>query len=196
MEIPEEAFTELINELERRPLEKNKYRTVAGEGRSQAFGLVNRRCLPADYSRQCWKRPYLYKLLLDIADKYVTIPYTSITVNQNYKADAHRDKNNIGDSVLVSFGKFTGGELKMHEGELEGLHDIRHKPLQANFSIVTHSVEPWEGDRYSLVFYCLKAHLPNDFPKPSVVYEDDKWVFKRGGEVCTGLPHPLSKPKN
>lgn len=193
MEIPEEAFTELKTELMRRPLERNKYRTTAGEGRSQAFGLVNRRCLTADYSRQCWKRPYLYKLLLEIADKYITIPYTSITVNQNYKAGPHRDRNNMGESVLVSFGDFTGGQLRIHEGPLEGLHDIRHKPLQTDFSVVTHSVEPWEGNRFSLVFYTVKAYLPDDFPKPSVFYNAGEYVFRRGDEECRGLPHPLKK---
>jgi len=193
MEIPAEAFKEIIEELRRKPLEKNKYRIEAGQGRSQAFGLVNKRCLPVDYSRQCWKRPYLYKLLLDFAEKYVGIPYTSITVNQNYLSTKHRDKNNQGDSLLVAFGNYSGGGLKIWEGSREGIHDIKNKPIVDDFSKIFHSVEPFEGERYSLVFYTLKLKIPEGIPEPSVVEQDGKWFFKRGQEVCEGLPHPLRR---
>lgn len=191
--IPESAFQEIIREIQRLPIERNNYRKVAGEGRSQVWGLVNRRCLPPDYSRQCWKRPYLYKLLLDFARDYIDIPFTSITLNQNYKADKHRDNGNEGESIVISFGDFQGGELKIYEGPLEGTHDIRHKPIKADFSKIYHSVEPFTGNRYSLVFYTLKCKNVNEFPKPSVVEKDGKWYFMRGEEICEGLPHPLRK---
>ena len=191
--IPASAFQDIIQELRDHPLPVNNYRNIAGEGRSQAFGPVNRRCLPPDYSRQCWLRPKLYKLLLDFADQYVDIPYTSITVNQNYKADKHRDKNNCGDSFLVAFGDFTGGQLKIYEGEFKGTHDIRYNPIVTDFSKVLHSVEPFEGERYSLVFYTLQSRVPLDLPPPSVELINNKWTFKRGDKVCNGLPHPLRK---
>ena len=194
MSIPQEAFEPLIQELQRRPLCVNKYRLISGAGKSQTFGVVNRRCLAPDYSRLCWMRPYLYKLLLEFADKYVTIPYTSITINQNYKAKPHKDKGNVGNSFLVAFGSFTGGKLKIHEGELKGSIDVR-TPLVADFSKITHEVEDFEGDRYSLVFYTLeKKHnkSADDVPPPSVVQIGNKFFFKRGDVVIRdGLPHPL-----
>lgn len=192
-EIPTEAFTELQEELLRKPLVVNSYRMKSGAGRSQAFGVVNRRCLPPDYSRQCWRRPYLYKLLLDFADTYVDIPWTSITVNQNYRAAPHYDKGNEGDSFLVAFGSYTGGELELgSEGSL-GVLDVRHQPAVGNFSTTLHSVRSWEGNRYSLVFYTLRQ--APELPPPSVIQEAGLWKFKRGEEVCNGLPHPLRKPK-
>lgn len=194
MNIPEEAFAEILEELEKRPLEVNKYRNISGEGRSQAFGLVGRRCLPPDYSRQCWKRPLLYKLLLEFGKKHVPFEFTSITVNDNYLASKHRDKGNSGDSFLVAFGSFTGGELKVHEGPLEGVHDIKNKALVTDFSKIYHSVEPFEGKRYSLVYYNLKNKV--DVPPPSVIEQDGKFLFKRGEEVILkGLPHPLKGRK-
>lgn len=200
MEIPEEAFADIIKELQDRPLYINRYRLSSGEGRSQVFGVVNRRCLPADYSRWSWKRPYLYKLLLDFAEKYVPIPFTSITVNQSYPCAPHKDKNNIGESFLVAFGNFFGGQLKIHEGELEGMHDINCKPIIADFSKITHSVLPFQGERFSLVFYTNKGHRRDgktlEIPPPSVVFENGKWVFYRGTErvdAKIGLPHPLTK---
>ena len=194
--IPPEAFQEILDELEKRPLGVNKYRNKAGDGRSQAFGLVSRRCLPIDYSRQSWLRPKLFYHLQEFAKKYVDISWTSITVNQNFKAEPHRDKGNQGESFLVAFGDFTGGELVVHEGDLSGTHNIRYKPIKTDFSKVLHSVKDFQGHRYSLVFYTLKPTKmpPEGLPKGEVVFEEGKYVFKRDGKVITakeGLPHPL-----
>ena len=193
--IPHDAFKEIREELEKRPLLVNHYRDVAGEGRSQTFGIVNRRCLPYDYSRQNWVRPKLYHHLQEFARKYVDISYTSITVNQNYRCLPHRDKNNQGDSFLVAFGSYAGGNLVMHEGDLSGSHDIWCTPIKADFSKVLHSVEPFTGTRYSLVFYTLKATKQPEQPLPpgQVIFEDGKYWFKRGDKIIlpkTGLDHP------
>lgn len=190
--IPAEAFAPIIEELTRKPIPINKQRTTSGTGRSQAFGLTNRRCMAPDYSKQCYLRPYLYKTLIDFADKYVSIPYNAITLNQNYKALPHKDKGNKGISYLVAFGDFEGGTLTIHEGDLSGNHDIRHKPVITDFSKVLHSVNDFTGDRYSLVFYILKKDT-TDLPKGSIRLEEDgKYYFFRGEEKITKdnkIPH-------
>lgn len=194
--IPPDAFHEILEELRKKPLQVNKYRETSGDGRSQAFGLVNRRCLPVDYSRQCWLRPKLYFLLLEFAKKYVDVPFTSITVNQNYRAAPHYDKGNHGTSYLVAFGSYEGGDLKIHEGDLSGTHNVWCNPVKTDFSKVLHSVEDFSGERYSLVFYTLKAvRMPQEpLPPASVIIEDGKYFFKRGDKIITakvGLEHPL-----
>ena len=198
MELPEEAFTEILNELKAKPLQTNKYRNVAGDGKSQAFGVVNKRCLPPDYSRQNWLRPKLYKHLLDFAEKYVDISFNAITVNQNYQADKHRDKHNDGPSFLVAFGNYQGGDLLIHEGDLSGNHNICRRPIIADFSKLLHSVAPFEGERYSLVFYNFWTPRLKPLPPPSVKEEKGKFYFYRGDEKITvknGLPHPLRDRK-
>lgn len=190
--IPASEFAEIISELKRQPIPVNAYRNKAGLGRSQTFGIVRRRSLPPDYSRLCWNRPYLYKLLLDFSKKWVNIPFTSITLNQNYKAAPHKDKGNEGDSFLVGFGEYQGGSLEIHEGNLKGEYDIR-TPIITNFSKVLHSVKDFQGDRYSLVFYTAKD--AEGLPPASVEFQDGKYVFKRGDEVIKGLPHPLKGRK-
>lgn len=191
-EIPSEAFEEILKELQRKPLELNRYRTKAGDGRSQAFGIVGKRSMAPDYSRQCWKRPKLYKLLLDFAKEYVKIPFTSITVNDNFKAAAHRDKNNVGVSLLVAFGDFQGGEIQLLEGDMKGDYDIRHKALVHDFSKTLHCVKEYIGSRYSLVFYQYESkRWPYDMKESSVRVVDGKYMFYIGEEVCNGLPHPL-----
>jgi hypothetical protein len=191
--IPASAFEDIITELERLPIQKNAYRKRVGEGRSQAFGVVGKRGIPNDYSRQCWWRPYLYKLLLDFGNKYVDISYNAITINQNYAAGPHRDRNNIGDSYLVAFGEYTGGELKIYEGDLSGNHNVCRNPITTDFSKILHSVEPFEGNRYSLVYYYYYNKYSVQLPPPSVRLEDGKWFFYRGEEKvirAEGLPHP------
>lgn len=195
--VPPSAFDEIVKELEHRPLSVNKYRVKTGEGRSQAFGIVGRRNLLPDYSRLCWKRPKLYKHLLDFADKYVDISYNAITLNQNYKTLPHYDKHNIGDSYLIAFGDYTNGNLIIHEGDLSGNHNIQYKPVKADFSKILHSTESFEGNRYSLVFY--QYYLPNkpvNLPSPSVRIEDNEYRFYRGEEWIKkneGLPHNLKR---
>jgi hypothetical protein len=196
MIIPQEAFTEIIKELERQPLPENKYRNKSGAGRSQAFGLTNRRCLPPDYSRNCWTRPYLYKLLLDFGKEYVDLSFNAITVNQDYQAQPHRDKGNKGESFLVAFGEYENGELNILEGDLSGSYNIRHNPIKTDFSKVLHSVSDFSGHRYSLVYYTLKKDVI--LPPPSVRLINNKYFFYRGEEKIdkkSGLPHPLRHPK-
>jgi hypothetical protein len=197
MEIPKEAFDAIYQELKRKPLDKNEYRYKSGSGISQAFGLVNKRSMPADYSRQCWLRPYLFKLLQEFGDQYVPreIPWTSITVNMNYKADKHRDRNNKGDSFLVGFGDYHKGKLLIHEGDLSGAHDIQYKPIITDFSKVLHSVEDFDGERFSLVYYTFaKKGIVPDLPPCSVREENGQYFFYRGEQKITkknGLPHHL-----
>ena len=197
--LPPSAFTEIKEEIQRQPIAVNEYRNVAGVGRSLTWGCVGRRCLPPDYSRNCWTRPYLYKLLLDFGAKYVTdISWNAITVNQNYAAAPHYDKNNNGPSFLVAFGEYQGGCLKIHEGDLSGSHNICHRPIITDFSKVLHSVEPFTGDRYSLVYYNFQNNRSVPLPPPSVKQENGKWVFYRGDKKITrkeGLPHPLRGKK-
>ena len=196
--IPPEAFSEIIKELKIRPLQVNHYRNKAGEGRSQAFGICNKRCLDPDYSRQCWLRPKLYKHLLDFGEQYVDISFNAITLNMNYKADKHYDRHNQGPSFLVAFGEYQGGDLLIHEGDLSGNHNINCKPIRTDFSKVLHSVAPFEGERYSLVYYNFWTPRLKPLPPPSVREEKGKYYFYRGEERITtkeGLPHPLRDRK-
>lgn len=197
MEIPESAFAEIILELERHPLETNKYRKRVGDGKSQCFGMVNKRSEIPDLSRQCWLHPYLYKLLLDFAKKYVKISFTGIQVNQNYFSKPHKDVGNLGESLIVGFGDYTGGELNVWGVN----HDIRHKPLIFNGSENLHWTQEWEGIRYSLVFHTLLPRFPliRSLEDYDVVCVDDVWKIRYADLDGTikyldkkhGLPHTL-----
>ena len=175
------AFEKIIAELERRPVEYNRYRKDAGKGRSQTFGIVKRRFNPTEtkygYSLQCKTRPYLYKLILDFIRLHKIPEFNSIQINQNYACQPHRDKGNVGRSTIVAFGKFTGGDLVM-DGEIV---DIKHKFITEDFSTILHSVNPiLTGSRYSMVFFTSPIEVP--LSTPSVRFEDGKYYFYEGDQ--------------
>lgn len=174
-------LNKIIKELMRRPVEYNRFRVTSGPGRSQTFGVVKRRFRKVknmyDYSSQCYKRPYLYKLLLDFANENTEsiCDFNSIQVNQSYECKPHYDKGNVGNSTIIAFGQFTGGELVM-DGSFV---DIKQTFITANFSNILHYVAPVRtGVRYSVVFF--KTPVKKSLPKPSVRFENNKYYFYRG----------------
>lgn len=206
--VPAAAFEDIVIELGRRPIAVNNYRVRSGIGRSQCFGLVNKRCLAPDLSRQCFQRPYLYHLLCEYAEKYVPIEWDGVTVNMNYPCAAHTDKGNIGMSYIVAFGDYWRGRLKIHDhADLSGsLIDIKMKPLLFNGSVLTHSVEITQGPRFSLVYYRLKRHNPETQDVKRKDYfaaidaDSNQWrIFRKDLDgvprLLQGLPHPLKGRK-
>jgi len=191
-------FSLIIAELKRKPLDINKYRLKVGQGRSQCFGIVGKRCMPPNISRQSWRNPYLHHLLMEFAKKHINIPFTSIQVNQNMTCAAHFDKGNIGVSAIVAFGDYSGGELIV-----EGVkHDIKNKIFLFDGSAQEHYTAPFTGERYSLVYHTIAPQERWGWVVPSIldyeaVMHDGIWKMKRliDGEMFwgtkKGLPHPL-----
>ena len=96
-------------------------------------------------------------------------PFTSISVNYDYGANAHRDGNNRGVSLTKSFGDFAGGRF-LYWGEDNGLSIVEKLREQEARSIDTrhgmllfdgrraHAVAPFQGERYSLVFFTIQQY--------------------------------------
>jgi len=179
MRVSSVVFQPIINEIQRRCLPVNNERKTSGRGRSIAFGVVKKRTKENDYSRHCRDRPFLYSLILQFAKAHVpsSLVWNSIQCNQNYECKPHKDSGNKNDSLVIAFGNYTGGELV-----IEGLEcDIRHTPIIDDFTTKTHYVLPFQGDRYSLVFYYTPVETL--LPQPSVRLIDQSWVFHRGEEA-------------
>lgn len=199
--LPDKALEDIESHLRKKPITLNHYRQKVGDGRSQAWGLVRKRSLAPDLSRQSWIDAKLHYLLMKFADKYVPIGFTSIQVNDSFVCNPHKDINNRGLSYIVGFGDYTGGLLKLHlEPPVE--IDIR-VPHLFNGSEILHSTTPFTGKRYSLVFHTLVA--PEQFPlvkslsQYKAIQKEGKWVIEytdASGAVSylsrnKGLPHPL-----
>ena len=49
--------------------------------------------------------------------KTVGLPFTTISLNKNYAGRMHRDAGNIGPSIGLAIGTFTGGKLRYWAGD-------------------------------------------------------------------------------
>lgn len=81
--------------------------------------------------------------------------YSSVHLNYDVECGKHRDKNNIGDSIIVGFGDYAGGELCTEYGDVL---DINCNPVCFNGSQVEHWNTPLtQKGKYSLVYYVHKC---------------------------------------
>jgi hypothetical protein len=146
--------------------------------------------------------------------------FTSIQVNDSYKCMPHKDKHNQGDSYIVGFGPYTGGELVLHQDIKDyaalapGVavnskkdYNIRHRPLLFDGSKIEHETRDFEGRRWTIVFHTLVS--PPKFPMVrqlsdyEAVTKDGTYViawYKTGEPTQylskkNGLPHPLKGRK-
>jgi len=81
--------------------------------------------------------------------------YNAITLNHGVKANKHKDTRNLGPSVIIGIGDFTGGDIKVWDKDdkdpkVFNLHD---KPVMFNGGLLYHQTTPFKGDRYTMVFY-------------------------------------------
>jgi len=94
-------------------------------------------------------------------------PFTSINVNKGYNATLHRDGNNFGPSMIKAFGDFKGGQLNYwasddRKQKLETFKKADATTVDISKNLLMfdgnngHSVEPFKGERYSLVFFTMR----------------------------------------
>ena len=189
--IDEIEFKQIADELVRRPLQMNPSRRTCGRGRTQTFGMVRKRRTPHGISAVSRDRPYLYKMILEFADKHVSHPCTSITVNMNYRCEPHKDKGNYGMSTVVAFGNYTGGELCVEGKEM----NVCNLPVTLDFSNNTHWVKEFSGERFSMVFYNCKIPAEIKMPDVCVCEIDGKYILHVNGEPVVYNKYQRSKQK-
>ena len=128
---------------------------------SMVFGEVCVRCHGLRKASNNKKYPKVYdtlqqlgsQLRLDNGDPF---PFRSITINKNLPCLPHIDKYNKGNSVILTLGKFAGGKLGILQTEGPKSYDVWERPLMFDGSKLVHWTEPFEGTRYSVIFFNLK----------------------------------------
>jgi hypothetical protein len=134
----------------------NHWTNVGYPIKSQNFGLVRKfRMKVFHESNNNFHYPEIYdalKAIILIIDPF--FKYKTITINKNVEALPHRDKNNTNSSLIIGFGNYTGGGLYVEEpdGSFK-LHDIHNKPLYFNGVLQTHYTEPFNGERWTAIYY-------------------------------------------
>ena len=78
---------------------------------------------------------------------------TNVFVNKNTVCKMHTDAKNVGLTLLVGVGAYTGGETVLVLDGKEAEFDISMHSLVFNGATICHRSKEFEGTRYSLVFY-------------------------------------------
>jgi len=145
---------------------------------SDTLGLLRDRCGDIHLTKPSLRYPEV----VEVMSRWLTdrlpgteakgFTFTSLNVNKNYAARIHRDGNNFGPSMISAFGDFTGGKLKYYPHD-DGKIDLEklqsktankadHLDLQNGLCLFNgnsaHSVDDFEGSRYSIVFFTLGCH--------------------------------------
>ena len=93
---------------------------------------------------------FYYKILKEYIKRILPdYQFSHITLNRNLKCLPHKDKNNVTESTIFSFGEFSGGELNVSGEKI----NIYKKPFTFNGCKEVHFTEPFKGDRFSIVIY-------------------------------------------
>lgn len=79
--------------------------------------------------------------------------FTTIQINKNCVCMPHLDSSNVGESILVSFGDYTGGQLNIKDRDTITSIDTDLQPIRFNGSKYFHWNNTFEGTKYSIVFY-------------------------------------------
>lgn len=171
-----------IPKVQRRTISDEKVRTVTLGYVKQPFSKYR------GLSKFTERHPELYKKLIELHDSIDRDhKFTSITINHNVRCKPHRDKLNLGDTIIVAIGDYTGGRLV-----IDGLPiDINRKPKYFNGYLHEHYNEEHIGDRYSIMFYAIRStlpidHRPEDVPIVREVYYGNQY---HKGDIGFGINH-------
>lgn len=157
MEVSPRLFDRLLSMLVYENVSLNRERGNSGAGRSVCFGMVGKRSAPPGPSRWNDKRPEVWAELQAIAAALpVPADWTSCVLNQDFSCLWHVDSGNIGPSMIVSFGCYSGGELAIRDASGNvTLVDTYLKPVVGEFNKMWHRVMPLSGLKFSLVYFKL-----------------------------------------
>ena len=149
-----QVIKQLYDELQKITVPLNQRKNVSSNKvRSITFGKVILR-----YQREKkdsvknTEYPEIWRLIKLLGTMICPIPYTSVQLNHNVVCKAHTDKNNVGSSVIVSFGNYEGGMLVINNT----VYDTNHKPIVFNGQDEHYNTNDLTGTKYSLVYFTIK----------------------------------------
>jgi hypothetical protein len=121
--------------------------------RSFVIGLTKHRChryvMPARLNDIY---PELLDELFKLGDEICPFNFTSVYVNKNVVSPKHKDSNNIGESLIVSLGNYTGCNLVIDNK----IYDAKYTPIIFNGAELEHyNINNLVGTKYSLIFYTV-----------------------------------------
>ena len=100
----------------------------------------------------------VYDKLAALVDAYDPgFVWHSICLNKNLRCRRHRDAGNTSPSLVVGFGDYGGGRLRLWPGgdaaAAPESREVRHAFVRFDGAAQLHETEAFTGDRYVAVFY-------------------------------------------
>ena len=135
------------------------------------------------------EHPEVYKALVELGEAIVPKgwDFQTIQLNHNGKCKKHRDKNNVGKSVIIGIGDYKGGELRVWNAEDANPRDynLKDRPTLFNGALLPHETQPFETGEYE------RGH-----GRYTIVYFRHKYKPDSGNiGVGSGKPIELNQPK-
>ena len=119
----------------------------------------------------------IFRLLKEMRPDF---PFNVVQLNKfrHYRqCQPHLDRRNVGDSLFAMMGDFKGGALKLADGRI---FDRKYQWYRYNGASVAHGVEPFTGERISVVLYQdsprLAAYVMNDGEPVAATAEAAEWT--------------------
>lgn len=153
-EVEATQFAKLYELLKTHTIKLNNGRSSRldfGKHRAEQYGITRARFQGtiglSDLSK---KKPEIHDEIMRIGREICPFNFTSIQLNNNTVCPPHYDSKNMGSSMLVSFGDYTGCNIV-----IEGIiYDAKYKPIIFNGSEREHwNTDDLSGNKYSLVYY-------------------------------------------
>jgi len=185
---------------------------------SDTFGLIHSRSLGTCVESQLSKRYSEVMLLVSrwVRDrgpkrkrggKLLSFPFTSINLNFSYAAKKHRDRFNLGPSLIRALGEFDGGELGYFPDD-DATLPVEFLPMERMETIDIrrafrvfdgrrgHCVQEFIGERFSVVFFSCRSYRAADADLRRRIAEcgatwpsdDSNEAFTRQIPVARGYP--------
>jgi len=129
----------------------NDRRGFPKKHRAMSFGMVKGRLTgKVNLSYNSKKYPKIYEEIMKIGKLICPFEFQAIHLNNNVVCPKHFDSNNKGDSVLISFGDYTGCNIVV-----DGIvYDAKYTPIMFNGAVMEHwNTDDLSGNKYSLVYY-------------------------------------------
>lgn len=106
------------------------------------------------------ENPHLMDVYREFGSLYFSdFVFTQVQMNRNWKCGKHIDGKNVGESILVVLGEHIGGDTAVY---YDGLNEPpifengKIAPIKFDGSKYYHECMPFEGERFSLVFFNTK----------------------------------------
>ena len=142
--------------------------------------------------KPCRDNAYSIDLLLMLVRLFktysTTFEFTTVNININIETARHTDRNNVGSSVIVGLGDYTGGRFcvsgsttknNKQKPPLQGHRESTMYNIKRNFVLFDgreeHYTEPFTKTRISITFFCM--FKPNIFNKSLHAMDKDELLY-------------------